>query len=966
MNGLSNIKHVIILMQENRSFDEYFGTLLNALGFSDPSYDFENPGLPCRPFRNSTFSANGELRAVLPHDWPHMQAYYADKFNPPSAGNQNMGYYAANDIPYHWVLANTFTICDHYLMSVLDGTAPNRLYLMSGCLQDPAQFPPNPPGWTPPPPGANNIPQCGDAITGNPGNPPAVPLQGTNPFINYPNDPTQQFPVAAGSPCMLSWKSYPSLLASANPSGITWYVYDETNDVDYTVMDEPPNPANGWGSLNVLNTFEDPSFGNLPPPAGGGLRSFLDDVANGNLPTISWLIPPLGATEWENNPVSMGAAYIAQRLDALLAQPALWDNTVFILVYDESGGDFDHFTPNPPLVPSSSTVAGTVETYVQGQPIGPGFRVPAIIISPWTVNPNKKPGWDASGGQAKVSSQLMDHTAIVQLLELMTGVQCTNIAQFRRDNFPWGTEAVWDSIFDWANPFTANSVRQMLPAPSDVMTYQTNALQRLLPYLTGTADTPADLNLETNQPNSAYNPAPSPDAAWPPLQQQCYFLELSQIEFSIDDVEAVQKTQGGMPASFSYAVVLDGFETNEMAGLVFNAAAPAQPLPRSLFPTLYLWLTADDSADAGAINGMQISNMQTTPAPPSAPQLPPDNMPAMSDAQRWTISFDLVFNDPGTAFSNVNSGHMVNLLLNATFSSNLDWSTSIPITLVAGADPFMLTGPIQYLATDLRAFQVLDGPVSNPFGVAYSGDPNMYITDILRLLNNNDPSVAALAGVFDQDPANAADPHAAEAAASQVSHYPTAQENGNTYPVYNFAIARVTLQGLTTPANNVQVFFRLFPAPSAGTYFTTYGAGAYPSVAANYSNSNLRMPTVGNVNGQVVTIPFFAASRNSVSTTSPDPANWQASIRPLASGEPVYKYFGCWLDINQQNVWITYTDSENGTQTTFQLLSAAASEHQCLVAEISYQPLAIQPGAIPGLTTDLIAQRNLAVLGGTS
>jgi len=204
-----------------------------------------------------------------------------------------------------------------------------------------------------------------------------------------------------------------------------------------------------------------------------------------------------------------------------------------------------------------------------------------------------------------------------------------------------------------------------------------------------------------------------------------------------------------------------------------------------------------------------------------------------------------------------------------------------------------------------------------------------------------------------------------------VSLYPTQEVGGTKYNVFNFAIARVTLQGLTESANNVQVFFRLFRAPAAGTFFSSYDPGsAYSSVAATNGAvapaPALRMPTLGLDNGQVLTIPFFAAKRASVSPNNPDLANWQATITPSSNGEPVYTYFGCWIDINDPTATVSFTVSPLLPPIALPLAALAASEHQCLVAEIAYAPLPIPSGSIPGLTTDLLAQRNLAVLGGAS
>ena len=415
---------------------------------------------------------------------------------------------------------------------------------------------------------------------------------------------------------------------------------------------------------------------------------------------------------------------------------------------------------------------------------------------------------------------------------------------------------------------------------------------------------------------------------------------------------------------FTYDLVLEGFDLNEIAGLTISTGALGRPQSRGLYPTLFLNLSSDDpdALKNGAI-AVQAYTGSIYPAPLAAPVTA---LPAESLPQRFTVPFTLVFNDPATAFTNVSADNQVFVTLTATFSSNLDWSTSFQINLVAGADPIMLTGPIQYLGTDLRVYQVFDdGSANNPFNMTFSGSATDYIINILGELNSNPAS--PLAGLFSQDPADGATPaavDAAEALVSQISHFPTDQDpNGGIHPVYNFALARVTLQGETQPANDVQVFFRLFPAPSSGTYFASYDAGsAYSSQPAN--DPNLRIPTVGVANRQILTIPFFASPRSTISAANPDTPNVQ-SIQPQPGGEPVYKYFGCWLDLNQPNVSIAYQDS-NGSQASILLSSAAASQHQCLVAEIHYAPLPIQPGAIPGITTNQLAQRNLAVQGGTS
>jgi phospholipase C len=110
-----------------------------------------------------------------------------------------------------------------------------------------------------------------------------------------------------------------------------------------------------------------------------------------------------------------GAAFIAGKLDAIAANPDVWAKTVFIINYDENDGLFDHV---PPPVPA----AGEPMEFISGLPIGGGFRVPCIIVSPWTVG-----GW--------VCSQPFDHTSVLQFLEQFTGVREPNITGWRRRTF---------------------------------------------------------------------------------------------------------------------------------------------------------------------------------------------------------------------------------------------------------------------------------------------------------------------------------------------------------------------------------------------------------------------------------------------------------------------------------------------------------------------------------------------------
>jgi phospholipase C len=142
---------------------------------------------------------------------------------------------------------------------------------------------------------------------------------------------------------------------------------------------------------------------------------FEHDARNDRLPAVSWIIPTSYQSEHPDYMPVDGAAFVASKIDAIAANPGVWAKTAFILNYDENDGIFDHV---PPPVPP----AGAPHEFVNGLPIGGGFRVPCIIISPWTTG-----GW--------VCSQPFDHTSVLQFLEQFTGVREPNISDWRRSTF---------------------------------------------------------------------------------------------------------------------------------------------------------------------------------------------------------------------------------------------------------------------------------------------------------------------------------------------------------------------------------------------------------------------------------------------------------------------------------------------------------------------------------------------------
>jgi phospholipase C len=406
---LSDIKHVVMLMQENRSFDHYFGTLSGVRGFDDPhpmristgrpvfyQPDPSNPDGYLLPYRLNTKISAAQAIPSMSHAWDvQHQAWNGGKMDNwlpahiasdgATDGPYTMGYFTRQDIPFQYALADAFTICDAYHCSVLGPTAPNRHMWMAGTIDADGQY-------------------------GGPS------LETGGPNATY------------------TFKTYPERLTEA---GVSWKIY------------HAPGGATGLGALQLIAQYfnakpGDPLYDNGMNPQPPG--QFEYDVANDQLPTVSWILPPSGFDEHPANLPAAGATFVAGKIDAIAANPDVWAKTVFILSYDENDGIFDHVPPvTPPPGTPGEFVSGTSPTGVQGGglPTGLGFRVPCIVVSPWTVG-----GW--------VSSELFDHTSQLRLLEKITGVAEPNITGWRRA-----------TVGDLTSVFRFNDTSRQAPALPD-------------------------------------------------------------------------------------------------------------------------------------------------------------------------------------------------------------------------------------------------------------------------------------------------------------------------------------------------------------------------------------------------------------------------------------------------------------------------------------------------------------------
>jgi phospholipase C len=423
-NSLQDIEHVVLLMQENRSFDHYFGTLSGVRGFDDPDVmkaksgrsifhqpDPTNPDNYLLPFHLNTRTSSAQKIPSTSHAWSTLHAAWDHgQMNQWVTAHQKvnnktapyvMGYFTREDIPFHYALADLFTICDSYHASMLGPTWPNRTYWISGMIDPEGEY--------------------GGPMTSN-----KVPEGG------------------------FRWTTYADRLDKA---GISWKAYIEKGAINHITNNNP---------LKYFKSFKEADKNSSLYQRGmkaSPLGKFEYDAAHDNLPKVSWIISYRHRSEHPDYLPAQGAQFLASKIDAIAANPDVWAKTAFILNYDENDGFFDHVAP--PVPPK-----GTPGEFIDGTPIGAGMRVPCIIISPWTAG-----GW--------VSSELYDHTSVLQFLEKFTGVKEPNISQWRRDTF-----GDFTSVFRFNEP---KSKPPVLPNTSSRLNREQYKAKHLpLPTIPGT------------------------------------------------------------------------------------------------------------------------------------------------------------------------------------------------------------------------------------------------------------------------------------------------------------------------------------------------------------------------------------------------------------------------------------------------------------------------------------------------
>lgn len=320
--GINKIKHVIWIIQENHSFDNYFGTYPNADGIPPDTRLPKEPGAKpsVRPFH----MPEGQPLIDLEHSWESAHACYdngrMDGFVWAEGSSYTMGYYDSTDIPNYWKYTEKYTLCDRYFSSEMSGSSPNHVFTVaaqSGIL--------------------NNV--------------------GTLKALKKITDDDDGF-------------NFISIVKRFIGQGITWKYYVETRPAppDYSDINAMsnlayPNPKTFtlWNPMPGFKEIRD------NPQVMEHLvsqKEFYKDIKDGTLPQVSWLIPDFQDSEHPPEPLKQGMWYVTRLINTVMQSP-YWKNSVIFLCWDDYGGFYDHVTPPE------------VDAY------GYGPRVPMIVISPY-------------------------------------------------------------------------------------------------------------------------------------------------------------------------------------------------------------------------------------------------------------------------------------------------------------------------------------------------------------------------------------------------------------------------------------------------------------------------------------------------------------------------------------------------------------------------------------------------------
>jgi murein tripeptide amidase MpaA len=419
-------------------------------------------------------------------------------------------------------------------------------------------------------------------------------------------------------------------------------------------------------------------------------------------------------------------------------------------------------------------------------------------------------------------------------------------------------------------------------------------------------------------------------------------FELDRDHYGQDEIDALRAQPGGAVVKTGFWLAVDGFTPRQLGVTGPGSTSVGPPIAFTPSTGVSANCTSVDSTD---------------------PSFSPDEF------QRVRFGYDVNFGGGDSAFTSF-AAEQETVTLSATFQGI---PAAAQVTFMKQPDPYIQQGAqTWWLSSDVRVLQVAEGDA--PFGVTMGSDPEAFLLELTAALEAGTGGVQGVAGGESFD-ANTTEQNEILTVA------PYALRGFELVPVYNFAIARVHYRGKNEPANDVRVFFRLFAANSTATVFeaNTYGRdpAVYPVPAADWGEHTV--PTPGVQAGEYVTIPCFGQPRQPAdqpggpNSLPPKQDDNDLNVKNFAAtGGPLHDYFyGAFLDINQSaKVFpaggvVPPGNADGpwppGSGVALEPVSAAfiRNEHQCLIAEIAFDPVPIAAGTQP-FNSDKLAQRNLS------
>jgi phospholipase C len=354
-SGIHKIKHVIVIMQENRTFDEYFGLYPGVDGLPVQNGAFTvclpDPPNPCASPYHDTRNVNGggphgQTDAIADINGGQMDGFIiqarqarkgcARTDNPVCGGDGKvdvMGYHTRDEIPNYWAYADHFVLQDRMFEPNASWSLPEHLFMVSEWSAHCASSNPN---------------SCVNALQ-SPGTPPDFKRKGQ----------------ARQQPPDYAWTDLTYLL---HKNHVSWRYYveggTEPDCADDTMACPPVKQGSKtpgiWNPLPYFDTVkQDGELKNVTD-----VSNYFDEAKHGNLPAVSWIAPSGPHSEHPPAKVSDGQAWVTSLINAAMQGPD-WNSTAIFLAWDDWGGFYDHVVP--PVVDQN----------------GYGLRVPGLLISPY-------------------------------------------------------------------------------------------------------------------------------------------------------------------------------------------------------------------------------------------------------------------------------------------------------------------------------------------------------------------------------------------------------------------------------------------------------------------------------------------------------------------------------------------------------------------------------------------------------